>query len=287
MDITYNAATNTLVVNNGVDTRNIQLSDHTLVNNGYYDSEHKAIVLVTTIDGQVRNIEIPVSDLLNVLQVENTQNNPIILTLNTDANGVDVLSATINISNASSNAIVNQNGTLYASKNASDMYATWGLEPQTITIQQAIDALKTQTDKVDSMEDDVDDLQADVNTIKNNIIIINNTLDNLSDQVDENTQDIADNTQSITELTTNYNTLSNTVNSIDGRVTILENKVSAIENEIDYIKDALGEYDTSLGTIAERLANIERFLQNGLIDANDRNANEVDDDTIVVDGNIW
>ena len=287
VDITYNAATNTLVVNNGVDTRNIQLSDHTLVNNGYYDSEHKAIVLVTTIDGQVRNIEIPVSDLLNVLQVENTQNNPIILTLNTDANGVDVLSATINISNASSNAIVNQNGTLYASKNASDMYATWGLEPQTITIQQAIDALKTQTDKVDSMEDDVDDLQADVNTIKNNIIIINNTLDNLSDQVDENTQDIADNTQSITELTTNYNTLSNTVNSIDGRVTILENKVSAIENEIDYIKDALGEYDTSLGTIAERLANIERFLQNGLIDANDRNANEVDDDTIVVDGNIW
>ncbi len=287
VDITYNAATNTLIVNNGVDTRNLQLSDHSLVNNGYYDSEHKAIVLVTTIDGEVRNIEIPVSDLLNVLQVENTMDNPIILRLRTDDNGVDFLSASVNISNAPSNAIVNQNGTLYVSKNASDMYATWGVEPQPITIQQAINELKTKADIVDGLEGDVSDLINEVNTVKNNILVINNTLDNLSDQVDDNTQDIADNTQHITELTTNYNTLSNTVNSIDGRVTVLENKVDALSNEIDIIKDALGEYDADLGTIAERLSKIEFFLQNGLIDANDRNANDVDDDTIIVNGQPW
>lgn len=287
VDITYNAATNTLIVNNGVDTRNLQLSDHTLVNNGYYDSEHKAIVLVTTIDGEVRNIEIPVSDLLNVLQVENTMDNPIILRLRTDDNGVDFLSASVNISNAPSNAIVNQNGTLYVSKNAADMYATWGVEPQPVTIQQAINELKTKADIVNGLEGDVSDLISDVNTVKNNILVINNTLDNLSDQVDDNTQDIANNTQHITELTTNYNTLSNTVNNIDNRVTVLEGKVSALENEIDVIKDAIGEYDTSLGTITERLAAIETFLQNGLIDANDRNANNEDDDEIRVNGEVW
>lgn len=287
VDLTYNSATNTLSLNNGVETKNIQLSDHTLVNNGYYDSENRQIVLVVTANGETRNITIPVSDLVNQISVSNTDNDPINLYMERNEQGVDVISATVNISTLENNAIINNNGTLYASKNASDMNAQWPGEG-VVSIQTAIERLKTETDKVGDIEDSVEALQTDVNNIKNQIIIINGDIDNLQDQVDANTQNIATHTSQISELTTNYNNLSGRVGTLENKVTAIEGDIEDIKGDITEINNIIGDYNAALGTIEQRLAAIENLLQNGLIDFNDRNANEdLTDDTIYVNGEPW
>lgn len=280
IDLTYNSATNTLTLNNGVETKDIQLSEHTLVNSGYYDSENKQIVLVVTANGQTSNIAIPVSDLVNKLVVSNSDNNPVNLHLEPNNQGVDTLSANIDISTLDSNAIVNNNGTLYASKKAEDMTALW--EGDSITIQKAIENLKAETDKIGDIETDVNSLTSDVNNIKNQIITINTTIETLQDQVDANTQGVADNAASISELTNNYNNLSE-------RVGAIETNITNIEGEITNINNIIGDYNDTLGTIEQRLTNIEDLLQNGLIDFNDRNADGEKNDDIIVDdqGNIW
>lgn len=287
VDLTYNSATNTLSLNNGVETKNIQLSDHTLVNNGYYDSENRQIVLVVTANGETRNIAIPVSDLVNQISVSNTDNDPINLYMERNEQGVDVISATVNISTLENNAILNNNGTLYASKNASDMNAQWPGEG-VVSIQTAIERLKTETDKVGDIEDGVEALQTDVNNIKNQIIIINGDIDSLQDQVDANTQNIATHTSQISELTTNYNNLSGRVGTLENKVTAIEGDIEDIKGDITEINNIIGDYNAALGTIEQRLAAIENLLQNGLIDFNDRNANEdLTDDTIYVNGEPW
>ena len=286
VDLTYNSATNTLSLNNGVETKNIQLSDHTLVNNGYYDSENRQIVLVVTANGETRNITIPVSDLVNQISVSNSDNGPINLYMERNEQGVDVISATVNISTLENNAILNNNGTLYASKNASDMNAQWPGEG-VVSIQTAIERLKNETDKVGNIETEVETLQSDVNNIKNQIILINGDIDGLQDQVDTNTQNIATNASQISELTSNYNTLSGRVGALENRVTAVEGDIEDIKGDIAEINNIIGDYNTALGTIEERLAKIENLLQNGLIDFNDRNANEIEDDEIIVNGNVW
>lgn len=287
VDLTYNSATNTLSLNNGVETKNIQLSDHTLVNNGYYDSENRQIVLVVTANGETRNIAIPVSDLVNQISVSNTDNDPINLYMERNEQGVDVISATVNISTLENNAILNNNGTLYASKNASDMNAQWPGEG-VVSIQTAIERLKTETDKVGDIEDDVEALQTDVNNIKNQIITINGDIDGLQDQVDANTQNIATHTSQISELTTNYNNLSGRVGTLENKVTSIEGDIEDIKGDITEINNIIGDYNAALGTIEQRLAAIENLLQNDLIDFNDRNANEdLTDDTIYVNGEPW
>lgn len=243
VDLTYNAATNTLTLNNGASTRNIQLSDHTLVNNGYYDSENKQIVLVVTANGETTTIGIPVSDLVNQLIVDNGDNNPINLHLVTNDQGVNVLSARLDISNAANNAILNNNGTLFASKEAQHMTALWNGD--TITIQKAIDNLKESAELIADLDSDVADLVQDVADVKSDL------------------------------------------QSLDGDVTNLTNRVAALETSVGNITTIIGNYNVQLGTIADRLAALEQFMNRDMIDFNDRNANEVDDDTIIVDGQAW
>lgn len=325
VDLSYNRATNTLTLNNGVESKDIQLSAQTLVNSGYYDSENKQIVLVVTIDGEVSNIEIPVSDLLNILQVDNGQNNPIILRLNKDVHGVDILTATVNISNAPTNGIINDNGTLYASKSASDLTAYWG--NVTVSIQQAIENLKDATEtlesdvanintEIQSMDGDIDDLRQQVATNTQNIAtntqnistntqniaanardiatnaqnIANNTRDIATNRqnIATNAQNIAANTQSINQHTTQITDLTTRVTNLESRMTAVEGDITTINGDITDIKGDIVTINSAIDGINARLDAIENLLKNGLIDFNDRNANEdLTDDTIYVNGQPW
>lgn len=304
VDLSYNKATNTLTLNNGVESKDIQLSAQTLVNSGYYDSENKQIVLVVTIDGEVSNIEIPVSDLLNILQVDNGQNNPIILRLNKDVHGVDILTATVNISNAPTNGIINDNGTLYASKSASDLTAYWG--NVTVSIQQAIENLKDSTEslesdvasinaEIQSMGGDIDDLRQQVATNTQNIATNTQNISTNTQNIAENARDIAANAQNITANTQSINQHTAQITDLTTRVTNLESRMTAVEGDITTINgditDIKGDIVTINSTIEginARLNAIENLLKNGLIDFNDRNANEdLTDDTIYVNGQPW
>ena len=193
--------------------------------------------------GETSNIEIPVSDLVNDLVINNGDNNPINLHLEPNVDGVDVLSATLDISNASTNAIVNNNGTLYASKRAQDMEALWNGDA--ITIQKAIDNLKAKTELIDALSEDVADLAEDVAEVKEDI------------------------------------------EAVEGDVSDLKERVTNLETQVTNINNILGNYNIQLGTITDRLAAIEEFIGRDMIDFNDRNANNIDDDPVMVDNVRW
>lgn len=234
----YNRATNIITFNNGNGEQSFELSDHSLVTEGHYDSVTKEIVLTITKENGNEQIRIPVNDLVNEWKVDNGTNNPIKLSKETGTDGIDILKAKLDISTEAHNLILNNNGTLYASNQAKDLTALWS--GNEVTIQKAIENLKTETDK----------LKADVNDVKNNV-------ETLSDKVDTNTSDIATNKGAITNLTSQLTTLLNTVNALDTKVNTYENRITALETTING--------NTNPNSIVNRLNSIEEAL-NKLID---------------------
>ena len=251
----YNRATNIITFNNGNGEQSFELSDHSLVTEGHYDSVTKEIVLTITKENGNEQIRIPVNDLVNEWKVDNGTNNPIKLSKESGTDGIDILKAKLDISTETHNSILNNNGTLYASNQAKDLTALWS--GNEVTIQKAIENLKTETDKVENLKTDVDKLKADVNDVKNNIIILTNNVETLSDKVDTNTSDIATNKGAITNLTSQFTTLLNTVNALDTKVNTYENRITALETTIND--------NTNPNSIVNRLNSIEEVL-NKLID---------------------
>ena len=251
----YNRATNTITFNNGNSEQSFELSEHSLATEGHYDSVTKEIVLTIIKETGNEEIIIPVNDLVKEWIVDNGTNNPIKLSKEAGTDGIDILKAKLDISTEAHNSILNNNGTLYASNHAKDLTALWG--GNEVTIQRAIENLKTETDKVENLKTDVDKLKADVNDVKNNISILTNNVETLSDKVDTNTSDIVTNKGAITNLTSQFTTLLNTVNALDTKVNTYENRITTLETTINN--------NTNLNSIVNRLNSIEEVLNN-LID---------------------
>ena len=288
----YNKATNTMdVLVNDVVSQTITFSDHSLVQEGHYDSASKSIILTIVKDGgETQQISIPVADLVDEWRVDNGTDNPIVLSKVTGEDGVDVLSARLAISTDENNAILNNNGTLYVSNEAKDLTALWGGDE--ITIQKAIENLKAETDKVAGIEADVDALQSGLSEVQGDIISINGSLTTMSGQitnlqtrVDQNTQNIAQNSGSITTLTNqvtnlasdvtnltdSFNDLKTTVEGYENRITNLESGITNINENIQNITNQINDIQDQIGgsgegpSILDRLDAIEKELAN-LID---------------------
>lgn len=286
IQLSYNKASNkiSLVVNEKT-VDEYELSDHSIVQEGHYDSQSKSIILTIIKDGGEREqISIPVADLVNEWKVDNGEDNPVNLSKTTGADGVDVLRATLNISTDEHNAILDDNGTLFASNEASKMFALWGGDE--ITIQKAIENIKTETDKVEGLVTDVDQLQSDMVQAKNDITQLQGDVNMIQVKVEQNTKDIATNTGSINTLNTqvtelnreftnisnSFNELSDLVNTYEERITTVEgdivtinNNINSINQNISDIKEQIGEPQEGKPNIYERLDAIENTIAN-LID---------------------
>lgn len=292
VELTYNKATNILSLNNGISTTDIQLSKQSLVTAGYYDSNTKSIVLVIAKDdGTSEKISIPVGDLMNAWNVENNDKNPIKLAKSPDANGVDTLTARLDISTESHNAILNDNGTLYASNEASKLTALWG--GTEVTIQKAIEDLKTQTDKVGGMSVDIDTLKSDVQQSKTDISNLRSSVDSINSKVEQNVKDIGSNkgaidtlkgqiinlSSDVTNLSSSFNELSNSFKQLSDKVDAQEERVSTLEadmknvknnllaigTKVNNIQNQLGTPEEEQSSVYDRLKNIEKALSD-LID---------------------
>ena len=277
----YNRAENviSLLVNDSVvDT--YKLSEHSLVENGYYDSVNKEIVLVVVEDdGTSKEIRVPVADIINEWKVDNGTNNPISLSKTTDSTGVDVLKAELEISTEAHNAILNQNGTLYVSNQAKDLTALWSGDE--ITIQKAIENIKTETDKVEGIYNDVESLKTDMTQVKNDLTVIKGDVSALEVKVEQNTENIninkgsiesltnqfGDLSSQVTNLSNQFNDLENTVNNYEDRITNLETQLSTTNQTINNLTQQINEIRQEVGmdnpdtpSVVDRLNAIEAML---------------------------
>ena len=286
----YNKATNAIaLVVNGSVTNSFELSDHSIVQEGHYDSNTKEIILTIVKDGgQTEQIHIPVADIINEWKVDNGTNNPISLSKTSGADGVDVLKAELEISTEAHNAILNNNGTLYVSNQAKDLTALWGGDE--ITLQKAIENLKGETDKVGDISEEFDSLKNDMTQVKSDINQVKEDLSALEDKVNQNTTNISKNTGDITNLNTrvdnledqfnnkfdalegDVNDLTDKVNGFDDRITAIEgdlqnvnNSISEINQIINDIKEQIGDAEEGQANINDRLNQLEEIVNN-LID---------------------
>lgn len=291
--LNYNKAENSIaLIVNGNEKSKFTLSEHSLVQGGYYDSVTQSIVLTIVKDGgETQQISIPVGDIVNEWTIDNGTDNPITLTKTAGADNVDVLRARLAISTEAHNGILNNNGTLYMSNEASKLTALWGGDE--VTVQKAIENLKTETDKVTGLVSDVDTLKSDMAQAKSDITVLQGNVANLQTKVEQNTQNIAQNTGAINNLTTQvtelgsqvtnlsnqFTELSEQVGGYEDRISKLEgdlatvnNNINTINQTINQIKEQIGEPEEGKPSVAERLATIEEIINN-LIDFGEYESN--------------
>ena len=285
--LNYNKAENSIaLIVNGNEKSKFTLSEHSLVQEGHYDSVTQNIVLTIAKDGgETQQISIPVGDIVNEWTIDNGTDNPITLTKTAGADNVDVLRARLTISTEAHNGILNNNGTLYMSNEASKLTALWGGDE--VTVQKAIENLKIENDKVAVLVSDVDTLKSDMAQAKNDITVLQpGNVANLQTKVEQNTRNIAQNTSAINNLTTQvtelgsqvtnlsnqFTELSNQVGGYEDRISKLEgdlttvnNNINTINQAINQIKEQIGEPEEGKPSVAERLATIEEAINN-LID---------------------
>ena len=289
--LNYNKAENSIaLIVNGNEKSKFTLSEHSLVQEGHYDSVTQSIVLTIAKDGgETQQISIPVGDIVNEWTIDNGTDNPITLTKTAGADNVDVLRARLTISTEAHNGILNNNGTLYMSNEASKLTALWGGDE--VTVQKAIENLKTETNKVAGLVSDVDTLKSDMAQAKNDITVLQGNVANLQTKVEQNSQN--QNTGAINKLTTQvtelgsqvtnlsnqFTELSNQVGGYEDRISKLEgdlttvnNNINTINQAINQIKEQIGEPEEGKPSVAERLATIEEAMNN-LIDFDEYGSN--------------
>ena len=281
VNLQYNKAENKIsLLINGKTVNEYELSEHSLVQEGHYESTTQSIVLTIVKDGgETQQISIPVGDIVNEWTVDNGTNNPISLSKTPGSDGVDVLKAELEISTEAHNAILNHNGTLYVSNQAKDLTALWGGDE--ITIQKAIENIKTETDKVEGIFNDVENLKTDMTQVKNDLTNLQGDVTNLETKVEQNTNDININKGSIdtlnkqyldlssqvTNLKNDFNELQTVVENYENRITNLESGVTAINQNIQNITQQINDIQEEIGgggqgepSIKDRLNAIEAVL---------------------------
>lgn len=291
--LNYNKAENSIaLIVNGNEKSKFALSEHSLVQEGHYDSVTQSIVLTIVKDGgETQQISIPVGDIVNEWTIDNGTDNPITLTKTAGADNVDILRARLAISTEAHNGILNNNGTLYMSNEASKLTALWGGDE--VTVQKAIENLKTETDKVAGLVSDVDTLKSDMAQAKSDITVLQGNVTNLQTKVEQNTQNIAQNTGAINNLTTQVTELGsqvtnlsnqftelsnqvegyeNRISKLEGDLTTVNNNINTINQTINQIKEQIGEPEEGKPSVAERLATIEEIINN-LIDFGEYESN--------------
>lgn len=278
VEMSYSQATNKITFSNGLTTQEFELAGASLIEDGYYNSATKQIVLITRLsDGTTKEIKIDAEALIHTLKVDNGTNNPIKLTKTTDSEGVDVISARLDISTESHNQILNNNGTLYASNEATQHTALWnGTEK---TLQEVIELLKTTAEEGGQAAQEIAEVKAELQEVERNLRTMDSTVSALSTRVSENSTAIATNTGSIntlttqvsdlngrvTNLTNDFEELDDTVQSYEARVSALESdntnnktNIATLINEVDTMQTQLGDI-SGLKTVAQRLEELEEF----------------------------
>ena len=256
----YDKATNKITFNDGNGNKVFELNNFGILQEAFYDSENKSIVLVVKKDDEsTERITIPVADLVNEWSVQNNTNSPILLNKTAGEDG-DVLSAEISILNNENNLLVNDNGSLFVDGDCNSHKALWGNE--VTNVQGVINILWGAYNDNEEIKQDIADLKEDNENIKDTLADLQEDLDNQIDQIVTNTSDVADLKERVENLENRFGDLTTTVNNFDNRITEAENKA---QQALDAV-EALGD----ISTINSRLDRIEQVLEQ-LIDFGEYN----------------
>ena len=258
----YDKATNKITFNDGNGNKVFELNNFGILQEAFYDSENKSIVLVVKKDDEsTERITIPVADLVNEWSVQNNTNSPIILSKTAGENG-DVLSANVSILDNGHNLLVNENGSLFVDSDSNSHLALFGEEAT--SVQGAINILKDRTDNIEQIKQDIENLEEDNNNIKVAIADYQTDLANQKERITTNENNIAQLRDSEHQLEVQVAVLTEKVNNLESRVNEAYDKATLALSKIEEMGD--------ISSLVNRIENIENILRNlidfGIYDTN-------------------
>lgn len=258
----YDKATNKITFNDGNGNKVFELNNFGILQEAFYDSENKSIVLVVKKDDEsTKRITIPVADLVNEWSVQNNTNSPIILNKTAGENG-DVLSANVSILDNGHNLLVNENGSLFVDSDSNSHLALFG--EQATSVQGAINILKDRTDDIEQIKQDIENLEEDNNNIKIAIADYQTDLANQKKRITTNENNIAQLRDSEHQLEAQVVVLTEKVNNLESRVNEAYDKATLALSKIEEMGD--------ISSLVNRIENIENILRNlidfGIYDTN-------------------
>lgn len=223
----YDKATNTISFNDGSGVNKFELSDKGVLQEAFYDSASKSIVMVTkNSDGGTSRLVVPVTDLVNTWEVKNSSDSPITLEKNNGSNG-DVLSVNVSILNDANNLLVNNNGSLFVDGDSNKHKALFGATE--MSVQGAINALKERTD-------DIANIKASLENLKDGSAKESAIVEALKTKVGELETKVNADSEKINNLEKSVNELKSKDNSG------FETRITAIEAKLEQLID-FGTYD--------------------------------------------
>ena len=258
----YDKATNKITFNDGNGNKVFELNNFGILQEAFYDSENKSIVLVVKKDDEsTERITIPVADLVNEWSVQNNTNSPIILNKTAGENG-DVLSANVSILDNGHNLLVNENGSLFVDSDSNSHLALFG--EQATSVQGAINILKDRTDDIEQIKQDIENLEEDNDNIKIAIADYQTDLANQKERITTNENNIAQLRDSEHQLEAQVVVLTEKVNNLESRVNEAYDKATLALSKIEEMGD--------ISSLVNRIENIENILRNlidfGIYDTN-------------------
>lgn len=207
-DLTYDKAKNTITFNNGLKNETYQLAGVTAIEDVRYDSSNNNLIFVVKQeDGTTKEVSINASDFTPQIAVSNPADSPLRLTITKDNDtGQQTLSGEIAISEADGNAIVKNNGTLYASKKAED-HTIITDKGEEILSSVVLNLIKN-VEKHEKWEETINELKTSVELIKNTVNSMNSVVLTLQSEVAALQQDVA-------RLNTANENINNRLDGID------------------------------------------------------------------------
>lgn len=259
--LTYNSATSELTYTDKNGKENVyKLYSGSLIKSGTFDTKSNSIVLTIETAGQESQITIPVTELLSEVDESIKTNasdikkikediaklskdwvaetsNTVTLTKST-VGDKDTLTASVNISTATNNAIKHDDAGLYVSTNLDDYTCVFGGEG-TVTGQTAISKLlestKSNATEIDKMKSDIESTKNDIASLKVDVANNNTSITNLDSRVTTNSTNIATLQSDVKNLTTRVEKTEGDITTINNNITELSSKVEKVEKQVTEI----------------------------------------------------
>lgn len=262
--LTYNSATSELIYTDKNGKENVyKLYSGSLIKSGTFDTKSNSIVLTIETAGQESQITIPVTELLSEVDERIKTNasdiqkikediaklskdwvaetsNTVTLT-KTTVGDKDTLTASVNISTATNNAIKHDDAGLYVSANLDDYTCVFGGEG-TITGQTAISKLlestKNNATEIGQMKSDIESTKKDIDSLKDDVANNKALLTNLDSRVTTNSTNIA-------TLQSDVKTLTTRLEKTEGDITTINNSITALNEKVEKITERVDNFDNS------------------------------------------
>ena len=172
VDLTYDAGTNTLKFNSSaLETEKvIKLNAGSVIDRMYYDAATEELVIVyTNANGEQSEVRFSARTLFNKWDVQKEHLGGIILNKQVNKEGTDILSGAVVLSTLSTNALINDQGSLYVSNQAKDYNLADGT-----SVEKSVSDVKN---KVTDLNANVTVLSSDIAKVKADEAAQNTTIE--------------------------------------------------------------------------------------------------------------